>query len=672
MTVKTFIQKLFSPFFKIQVRRLKFHTVLTLCIAIILGCSAAALSYSQILYEPDEYVTNYLYTYNPIEKADSRITILAIDSASEAQYGAYENWSRELLAQAVTKLSNDNASVIALDTDLSEEKDRDGDLALVNASKQAGNVIAMASASFDTLDISKKTDVYDSFMPSPADSTMKWREHSAVSIRFPYDALNEAVTVGISNTTQASADGSIRSAALSLSFQETVLESFASIVYRTYQKAHGLDCIFPELDEQNLFGFNQIWDTTSYQVISFSDYLAGNYASSLIDDHIILIGEYTAAPSANYIDYIRFDHKKYQEILLEAGILQALLTQRVIYNVNRTLQALLYGFGTAILYLFLIRRKGFFAFLFPLFLLLLSTGFAYALNASGHRLLLLVPILFTLAALMISLLQKLLYNIIERHRMERTMKLYMDSQIVDQITEVSPFELTHLSERRQIAVLFVDIRGFTSLSEELDPADVVEVLNQYFTIVYAAIQAWNGTLDKFIGDAAMAIFNAPAEHEDYIFHAVCAADDIIKSFEPIRQAFFKKYGKEIHVGIGVNCGEAIVGNIGCMRRMDYTAIGDTVNTASRLESQAAPDQILVSESMLEALGERARVSFVGALNLKGKTNTVDTYQLNSIDKPTPPNLSARKEFLNEARLLYSKMGANRPITAFLEKIPSRL
>ena len=79
MTVKTFIQKLFSPFFKIQVRRLKFHTVLTSCIAIILGCSAAALSYSQILYEPDEYVTNYLYTYNPIEKADSRITILAID-----------------------------------------------------------------------------------------------------------------------------------------------------------------------------------------------------------------------------------------------------------------------------------------------------------------------------------------------------------------------------------------------------------------------------------------------------------------------------------------------------------------------------------------------------------------------------------------------------------------
>ena len=71
---------------------------------------------------------------------------------------------------------------------------------------------------------------------------------------------------------------------------------------------------------------------------------------------------------------------------------------------------------------------------------------------------------------------------------------------------------------------------------------------QYFTIVYAAIQAWNGTLDKFIGDAAMAIFNAPAEHEDYIVHAVCGADDIIKSFEPIRQAFFKKYGTEIEAG----------------------------------------------------------------------------------------------------------------------------
>lgn len=113
--------------------------------------------------------------------------------------------------------------------------------------------------------------------------------------------------------------------------------------------------------------------------------------------------------------------------------------------------------------------------------------------------------------------------------MELTLKMYVDSQVVDQISDFTPMELSSVSARRNIAVLFVDIRGFTSMSESLEPEQVVSILNEYFSVVYSSIIAWNGTLDKFIGDAAMAIFNAPNDVDDYVFNAVCAADDIQKT-----------------------------------------------------------------------------------------------------------------------------------------------
>ena len=107
--------------------------------------------------------------------------------------------------------------------------------------------------------------------------------------------------------------------------------------------------------------------------------------------------------------------------------------------------------------------------------------------------------------------------------MEWTLKMYVDSQVVDAITSKSPVELASVSERRHIAVLFVDIRGFTTISESLEPEQVVEILNEYLSLVAAAISHWGGTLDKFIGDAAMAIFNAPNDQPDYVLCAVCAA-----------------------------------------------------------------------------------------------------------------------------------------------------
>lgn len=658
---------------KKELKRPRFHQVLTFLLAMGLGISAGILSYTQILYVPDEYITNYIYTYNPFEKADERITIAAIDEESENAYGAYEEWSRELLAQTVTALKESGAAVIALDTDLSKESDASGDLALANACKSAGNVIALASADFDTApdrSVSpKETNEEETnterlengehFLASPADSSMKWTEHKAVRINYPYQALADCVTVGIGNAVQQSMDGTIRSAALTVNFDNIIQDSFAAAVYKAYQDYIGADYAFPDLNNQKLFGFNTIFQTSTYKIISLADILSGNYDPHLFKDQIVLIGEFDSEEQAsNYFEYLRSGASR-QEVLVESAILQALITSNTVTDINPAAQAVLYGFLISFFYFLLAKRKTILTIIAQVIFIFCGISIAYILNLQGYRLLLLVPILFMIASMFLHLLQNLLYTALERRRMENTLKMYVDSQVVDEITEVAPFALSSMSERKHIAVLFVDIRGFTTLSESLEPEQVVEILDRYFSVVYASITAWNGTLDKFIGDAAMAIFNAPKDLDDYVFHAVCAADDIMKGFEEMKTHFKNRYNADVNVGIGINCGEAIVGNIGCIGRMDYTAIGDTVNTASRLESRAAPGQILISDSVQKIIAPRVTASSIGALALKGKANTVETYQIDSIEKPEAPNSLGRKEFLLENRLLYTKIRPNR-------------
>ena len=201
---------------------------------------------------------------------------------------------------------------------------------------------------------------------------------------------------------------------------------------------------------------------------------------------------------------------------------------------------------------------------------------------------------------------------------------------MDKISKDKDFELVIGGENRHIAVLFVDIRGFTTMSESLKPEEVVEILNEYLGLTTQAIFDNGGTLDKFVGDATMAVFNAPFDLDDYIFRAVATAWDMQAGADRIAEKFCERYGKSVSFGIGVNCGNAVVGNIGCDFRMDYTAIGDTVNTAARLESNAKPGQILISKEVYEAVKDRVAVTPIGEIPLKGKSKGVFVYQIDGV------------------------------------------
>ncbi|MDO4501035.1 MAG: adenylate/guanylate cyclase domain-containing protein [Erysipelotrichaceae bacterium] len=229
-----------------------------------------------------------------------------------------------------------------------------------------------------------------------------------------------------------------------------------------------------------------------------------------------------------------------------------------------------------------------------------------------------------------NLVIKYLSEVLKKRKILSAFKKYVAPQVVEEISKKGEFNIVLGGEKRDIAVLFVDIRGFTPMSEGLKPEEVVEILNEYLNLTTNAIFKNKGTLDKYIGDATMAVFNAPIDLDDYVYRAVLTALDIAKGSEALHQKLMDRFGKSVSFGIGVNCGDAVVGNIGCDFRMDYTAIGDTVNTAARLESNAKPSQILISEEVKKRLEGRIKVTEIGYIPLKGKSKEICVYQLDDV------------------------------------------
>jgi adenylate cyclase len=173
--------------------------------------------------------------------------------------------------------------------------------------------------------------------------------------------------------------------------------------------------------------------------------------------------------------------------------------------------------------------------------------------------------------------------------------------------------------------LFTDIVSFTPLSERLSPAEVSLLLNQYFRKMTDIIFDYHGTLDKYIGDAIMAVFGAPIERKDDAERAVKAALDMRKTLAEILEKI--EPDKRFGIRLGINTGRVVAGNLGSPRRMDYTVIGDTVNTASRLESIAEPGQILIGEKTYASIKGKFKIREIGKRSVRGKSKAIAVYEV---------------------------------------------
>ncbi len=345
----------------------------------------------------------------------------------------------------------------------------------------------------------------------------------------------------------------------------------------------------------------------------------------------MLVGAYAVGMQDSYMPAIAHNSQMYG-VEIHANIIEALLEGRTQLPVSPLLYALAAAVLCGVFYVCSEKLRMLYSTMILAVLFVLDVIVAKVMYAGGW----IVPtVLLPVCLLVIYLVQmvrRYLAEIMRRRRVINVFKQYVAPQVVDKISKDKDFELVIGGENRHIAVLFVDIRGFTTMSESLRPEEVVEILNEYLGLTTQAIFDNGGTLDKFVGDATMAVFNAPFDLDDYIFRAVCTAWDMQAGAEEIAEKFRKRYGKSVSFGIGVNCGNAVVGNIGCDFRMDYTAIGDTVNTAARLESNARPGQILISREVYEAVKDRVTVTPIGEIPLKGKTQGVFVYQVDTVKK----------------------------------------
>ncbi len=179
-------------------------------------------------------------------------------------------------------------------------------------------------------------------------------------------------------------------------------------------------------------------------------------------------------------------------------------------------------------------------------------------------------------------------------------------------------------ESQRVTLLFADVRGFTTMAEKMKPREAVEVLNEFFARMTNVIFEHDGTLDKYLGDGLMALFGAPFSIQNDAEAAVRAAIDMQRSLAELN----KLSGRApLTIGIGIHTGEAVVGFLGTERRMDYTAIGDTVNVASRLTSQAGPGQIVISAATHARLAQETPCSALAAMKLKGRAEPIDVYEV---------------------------------------------
>jgi adenylate cyclase len=220
----------------------------------------------------------------------------------------------------------------------------------------------------------------------------------------------------------------------------------------------------------------------------------------------------------------------------------------------------------------------------------------------------------------------------DKEMIERAFSSYVAREVADEILK-DPERLVLEGARREVTVLFCDLRGFTALAERLPPEEVVLLLNQFYTLAIDTTFKHGGTLDKFLGDGVMAIFGAPTRNPEHAGQAVRAALAMQAAVADLADKRVREGKPPVAVGIGVSAGEAVAGTVGTEDRMEYTVVGDSVNLAARLEAEARAGQILISGPTHDRVRGQFHVRSLGIVRVKGKEEPVEAFEVLGLAAP---------------------------------------
>lgn len=563
--------------------------------------------------------------YNRPGATDGEIVVIGLDQRALDELGPMP-WPRYYMADALFYLNSDPDNMpAAIGIDVlyvGESADPDADSALAEACALGGNVVVASAATFGSELVT-------------GDDGFYMDTRAVLAFDAPFDELAANARTGHINA-MPDGDGIVRHALYAYDAPGYgSIKPFARVIYETWCEAHGTE---PNPEPGVREGFFYLPYSARpgayYENISFVDLLNGEVDPEYFAGKIVLIGPYSVGMQDDYFTSISHGTPMYG-IEIQANQIDAYRAGHYPVEQSALLQTvILFVLCAAFMYFFLdapVKR----AVALWLGACALWVGVCFAAYSSGAILhVLWVPVGVT-AAFIAGVALNYVRAQREKHKISATFGRYVDPAIINELMAEGSAAETLGGRNFDIAVLFVDIRGFTTMSESLPPATVVEIINKYLTLTTECIMRYHGTLDKFVGDCTMAFWNAPVAQEDPVYLACCAAMDMAEGAKPLAEELEERFGRSVSFGVGVHYGPAVVGNIGAPQRMDFTAIGDTVNTASRLESNAPAGTIYISRIVADMLGDRAKTTSLGStIKLKGKAEGFEVLTLDSLSRQT--------------------------------------
>lgn len=550
------------------------------------------------------------------------IVIIGIDETALYEFGQWP-WPRSIMAEAIeifNRYDDMRPAVIGIDVMYTERSrfDPEGDEALVEAARNSDNIVFASTAQVgidrDTLSL----------------------EPVVLSHQTPFAELLPYVEYGPINGI-IDPDGIVRNALLWEHFEGEKLYSFPVQVAMMYMGVEEPGEFIQENAEMfisytGLPGSDGAYGDFFWH--SFADIFEEDFDPSWLDGTIVLIGPYATGMRDHFpVPILRGEHMYGVEI--HANTVQAILDEAFKLRAPAWVGGLIVAMLLMLSMAFMEIKDGYIRIALVIFLVA-GTGYYFAAVSIYRAWHYLLPVLVPILSLAVVFLYQLVYGYVlqslEKSRLRNTLKKYVDPKLADTLVESGAADSDGVGSKRHIAVIFVDVRGFTPMAESLrdTPEQIVETLNEYLELTSTCVFDNGGSVDKFIGDATMALFNGFVPLDDYVYKAVKAAWDMIRGAASVNASIKEKYGIDIGFGIGVHCGEAIVGNLGPSFRKDYTAIGDTVNTSARLESNAQRSQVLISRDVLDLLGSRIEAEPIGEIPLKGKSIPLEVFALKNI------------------------------------------
>ena len=571
-----------------------------------------------ILRRLDQWVADALY--QKPRYMSGEVLLFGIDERSLSEIGPYNTWDRNVMARALEVLASDpehKPAVVCIDTMYIGETDPEADARLARAAEELGCVVTATAA------------VFESGWFEDSDGHISRDDYHILDYEEPYEALKSVTTQGHINVMNDT-DGIMRHGILYIEPDGKTVYSMPYQAVKMYLEKHGKEIRQPVTNRRGQFYVSFTGKPGDYYDQSFADLYEGRIPSGYYKDKIVYIGPYAAG--LQDIVYTPIDRAEAMYgVEFQTNVVQQLLSENYPAEVSDGLQyalLILLCFIVGICFFNLkmaastVICAGFVAVNFLVTVKVYDAGYLL------HPLWLPVGVVI---AYLVAVLSHYVRAAMERTQITRTFERYVAPEIVHEILKEGTESLSLGGKLCNIAVLFVDVRGFTTMSERLEPEKVVFILNRYLTMASSCVEENKGTLDKFVGDAMMAFWGAPLPQEDAVYNAVKTAKAIVEGAARVSDELKEETGEELRVGVGVHFGPAIVGNMGAERHMDYTAIGDTVNTAARLEANAPGGTVYISRAVADELGERIETTSLGdSVKLKGKAEGFEVLRLEKI------------------------------------------